>query len=70
MRYVVSAGRRIDLNHTIERGTHPEQNIICSSEEFSRVSLYGDEEMIVAEGLSPDIEGENLLLRSLFEYLP
>ena len=34
LRYIVSAGESIRLNCSIERGTHPEQDILCSSGEF------------------------------------
>jgi len=41
LRMMVSAGDQISLNCSIQRGTHPEQTVICSSEELSGVSLRG-----------------------------
>ena len=34
LRYIVSAGESIRMSCSIERGTHPEQDILCSSGEF------------------------------------
>lgn len=42
VRYVVSAGERILLSCTIARGTHPEQDVLCSSEEMGGMSLEGE----------------------------
>ncbi|UUX93825.1 hypothetical protein [Methanoplanus endosymbiosus] len=39
---VVSAGPEIIPGCGIMRGTHPEQNVICASEEFSGFSFYSD----------------------------
>jgi hypothetical protein len=39
LRYVVSAGPRILLACTIRRGTHPDQHLICSSEELGGMEL-------------------------------
>jgi hypothetical protein len=33
--YVVSVGPEIRLSCTIQRGTHPEQHVLCASNEFS-----------------------------------
>jgi len=37
LRYVVSAGERILLSCTIARGTHPEQDLLCSSDELGGI---------------------------------
>ena len=40
-RYVVSAGPVIETSCGIRRGTHPEQHLICASEELSGMTLQG-----------------------------
>jgi hypothetical protein len=40
-RYVVSAGPAITSSCTIRRGTHPEQHLLCSSNELSGLELTG-----------------------------
>lgn len=39
LRMVVSAGDFISLNCSIQRGTHPEQTVVCSSEELAGTCL-------------------------------
>ena len=39
--YVVSAGEEIQTNCAIRRGTHPEQHLICASDELSGYHLHG-----------------------------
>jgi len=39
--YVVSAGADIQTHCAIRRGTHPEQHLICSSDELSGISFHG-----------------------------
>jgi hypothetical protein len=41
LRWVVSAGERIEMNCGIQRGTHPEQHLLCSSGEFAGTLLTG-----------------------------
>jgi len=41
LRYVVSAGPEISLSCGIQRGTHPEQHILCSSDELAGLQLRG-----------------------------
>ncbi len=36
---VVSAGDMVTLNCSVQRGTHPEQTVICSSKELSGISI-------------------------------
>lgn len=43
LRYVVSAGERILLSCAIVRGTHPEQDLLCSSAELAGILLEGRE---------------------------
>ncbi|MEN6611048.1 MAG: alpha/beta hydrolase [Methanoregulaceae archaeon] len=41
LRIVISAGPVIELNCGIRRGTHPEQHLICSSDELAGIVLRG-----------------------------
>jgi hypothetical protein len=41
LRYVASAGPLITTDCTIRRGTHPEQHLICASENLSGMTLQG-----------------------------
>lgn len=42
LKMVVSAGPEIIPGCGILRGTHPEQNVICASEDFSGLAFYSD----------------------------
>ena len=39
--YVVSVAQEISTNCSIQRGTHPEQHLICSSDELGGITLKG-----------------------------
>lgn len=52
---VVSAGDHIQLNCGIQRGTHPEQHLICSSEELAGLEITGDGEAIVLSNIPPGV---------------
>ena len=39
--YVVSVAPEISTNCSIQRGTHPEQHLICSSDELGGITLKG-----------------------------
>jgi len=39
--YVVSVGAEIFTSCSIQRGTHPEQHLICSSDELAGITLKG-----------------------------
>ena len=39
LKMVVSAGDHIELNCSIQRGTHPEQHLLCGSEEMAGLVL-------------------------------
>jgi hypothetical protein len=41
LRYVVSVGPLITTDCTIRRGTHPEQHLVCASENLSGMTLQG-----------------------------
>lgn len=51
LRYVLSAGHEICLSCSIERGTHPEQHLLCGSDELSGILIRGGPEGITVEGL-------------------
>jgi hypothetical protein len=51
--YVVSVGPVIRTNCTIVRGTHPEQHLICSSDELAGITLRGNGDGIDVSPLSP-----------------
>jgi hypothetical protein len=53
--YVVSAGPEIRTNCSIVRGTHPEQHLICSSDELAGIALSGTMEGIRAGNLPAGI---------------
>jgi hypothetical protein len=53
LRMVISAGPVIRPHSTILRGTHPEQDVICSSPEFDGVVFRASGEGVTAEGLPP-----------------
>jgi hypothetical protein len=46
LRYIVSAGPAIILSCGIQRGTHPDQHHLCSSEELAGLELVGTAEGI------------------------
>jgi hypothetical protein len=54
LRYVVSAGESIRLSCSIERGTHPEQDILCAAGEFTGMILQAVNGGVVMEGPEPD----------------
>jgi len=46
LRYLISAALEILLSCGIQRGTHPEQHLLCSSEELAGMILSGGEGFI------------------------
>ncbi len=51
LRYVISAGPWIELSCSIQRGTHPEQHLLCSSDELSGMALSGTKEGVELDGV-------------------
>jgi hypothetical protein len=45
--YVVSVGPEIQTNCSIVRGTHPEQHLVCSSDELAGITFSGTADGIV-----------------------
>ena len=54
LRYVVSAGHEIAADCSIMRGTHPEQHLLCSSDELAGIHLRGTDGGIEISSLPPD----------------
>jgi hypothetical protein len=50
IRYVISAGDDIRLSCSIERGTHPEQDVLCASGEFTGMVIRAVNGGVVVEG--------------------
>ncbi|MDD1716022.1 MAG: alpha/beta hydrolase [Methanolinea sp.] len=65
LRYVVSAGSRIYLSCAIERGTHPEQHLLCSSPDLAGITLEGTGEGVVVRDCPPDARIEMQEIRML-----
>ncbi|NYT17006.1 MAG: alpha/beta hydrolase [Methanomicrobiales archaeon] len=55
LRYVVSAGPEISLSCAIQRGTHPDQHLLCSSDELAGVVLRGRPGHIETGDLPPGV---------------
>ncbi|HJJ98818.1 MAG TPA: alpha/beta hydrolase [Methanocorpusculum sp.] len=53
--YVVSAAKWIKLRCDIRRGTHPEQHLLCTADEFTGMLLYTDGEELVIENCHREI---------------
>ncbi|ABN06462.1 hypothetical protein Mlab_0286 [Methanocorpusculum labreanum Z] len=47
--YVVSAAEKIEMRCDIRRGTHPEQHLLCSADEFTGMTLYLEGNELVIE---------------------
>ena len=47
--YIVSAAEKIQMRCDIQRGTHPEQHLLCSADEFTGMTFYSDGEELVIE---------------------
>lgn len=54
--YVVSVGPVIQTNCSIMRGTHPEQHLICSSDELGGMIIRGTRDGVGFEGLPSGFE--------------
>jgi hypothetical protein len=53
--YVVSAAKKIEMRCDIKRGTHPEQHLLCSADEFTGMTLFADGDDLVIENPRPGI---------------
>jgi hypothetical protein len=55
LKMVVAVGDEILLACDIQRGTHPEQNLICSSGELAGIHLSGSRGVVEVENMPPDV---------------
>ena len=60
LQLIVSAGPMIHLSCAIERGTHPDQHLLCGSDELSGIALSGTDQGVLLAGLSAGISFEIL----------
>ena len=58
--YVVSVGPEIFTSCSIQRGTHPEQHLICSSDELAGVTLKRSEKGVDVSDLPESIIPKNI----------
>ena len=58
--YVVSVGPEIFTSCSIQRGTHPEQHLICSSEELAGITLKRSEHGVTLSPLPDGIIPRNI----------
>ncbi|NLC91574.1 MAG: alpha/beta hydrolase [Methanocorpusculum parvum] len=58
--YVVSAAEKIEMRCDIRRGTHPEQHLLCSADEFTGMTLYSEENDLVIRFPRPGIRVSSL----------
>jgi hypothetical protein len=65
LRYIVSAGPEITLMCGIQRGTHPEQHLLCSSEELSGITMLGTIDGINIDVLPKDVSAASFCPRIL-----
>ena len=52
---VVSVAGSLRLSCDIQRGTHPDQHLLCSSEELAGITLTGKGDGVELEGIRPGI---------------
>ena len=56
---VVSAGDSIEINCGIQRGTHPEQHLLCGSDEMAGLKLRSCDEGVQIENIPDGIDVES-----------
>jgi hypothetical protein len=66
--YVVSVGPEIFTSCSIQRGTHPEQHLICSSGELSGITLKGEGSGVEVSALQGDITVNHVKFKMETEY--
>jgi len=60
LQVIVSAGPMIHLSCSIQRGTHPEQHLLCGSDQLSGIDLSGTDQGVLLSGLSAGVSYEVL----------
>jgi hypothetical protein len=66
--YLVSAGPIINTSCSIRRGTHPEQHLICSSDELAGIALQGCSGGVEISGLPGTIVPRYVKSRIITEF--
>ena len=66
--YLVSVGPVINTSCTIRRGTHPEQHLICSSDELAGIILEGHTGCVEITGLPETIVPRYVKNRIITEF--
>ncbi|MDV0443279.1 alpha/beta hydrolase [Methanorbis rubei] len=59
--YVVSAAEKIEMRCDIRRGTHPEQHLLCTADEFAGMILFANENNLVIENCREEISVSQLV---------
>jgi hypothetical protein len=60
LKSVVSIGQRTKMSCEIQPGTHPEQDVLCGSEEFHGLEILADSEGAVVSGFAGKIMREKI----------
>jgi hypothetical protein len=66
--YLVSVGPLITTSCTIRRGTHPEQHLVCSSDELAGTTLKGHTDGVEITGLPAGASQRIVNYRMLTEF--
>jgi hypothetical protein len=66
--YLVSVGPVINTSCTIKRGTHPEQHLLCSSDELAGIILEGHSGSVEVTGLPGTIVPRYVKTRIMTEF--
>ncbi len=66
--YLVSAGPMITTSCIIQRGTHPEQHLVCSSDELAGTTLKGHPDGVEIVILPPGASHRHVNYRMLTEF--
>jgi hypothetical protein len=61
--YVISANDRIELTCDDGRGTHPEQNVLCSANELTGMTLYSENGCLKIENPRTGLSFEHVRFR-------
>mgnify|MGYP001428855471 CR=1 FL=1 len=65
---IVSVDKEIHTSCSIARGTHPEQHLVCSSDELAGLTIRGEPGGFEIEGLPAGVSLQTVNCRVLFDY--
>jgi hypothetical protein len=65
---VVSVDKEIHTSCSITRGTHPEQHLVCSSDELAGLTIRGEPGGFEIKGLPAGVSLQTVNCRVLFDY--